>query len=70
MKKIYLRNLGIIIYFILFKEYPYKRKREIDLIKEINSGKALKLSDNKNLKELLSKMLKRYKWENKLERIF
>ena len=61
-------SLGIIIYYMLFKEYPYKGKGEIELLKDINSGKVLKLSDNEKLNDLLNKMLKidkneRISWE-------
>ena len=65
-------SLGIIIYYMLFKEYPYKGKGEIELLyellKDINSGKVLKLSDNEKLNDLLYKMLKinineRISWE-------
>ena len=53
---------------MLFKEYPYKGKGEIELLKDINSGKVLKLSDNDKLNDLLYKMLKinineRISWE-------
>jgi serine/threonine protein kinase len=61
-------SLGIIIYYMLFKEYPYKGKGEIELLEDINSGKVLKLSDNEKLNDLLNKMLKidlneRISWE-------
>ena len=61
-------SLGIIIYYMLFKEYPYKGKGEIELLKDINSGKVLKLSNNEKLNDLLNKMLKidkneRISWE-------
>ena len=61
-------SLGIIIYYMLFKEYPYKGRREYELLKDINSGKVLKLSDNEKLNDLLNKMLKidkneRISWE-------
>ena len=58
-------SLGIIIYYMLFKEYPYKGKGEIELLEDINSGKVLKLSNNEKLNDLLNKMLK----INKNERI-
>ena len=53
---------------MLFKEYPYKGKGEIELLKDINSGKDLNLSDNEKLNDLLNKMLKidlneRISWE-------
>jgi len=61
-------SLGIIIYYMLFKEYPYKGEGEIELLEDINSEKALKLSDNEELNDLLNKMLKikineRISWE-------
>ena len=41
-------SLGIIIYFMLFKEYPYNGRNELLLMKDITSNKKLKLSeDNK-----------------------
>ena len=60
-------NLGIIIYYILFNEYPYKGKNEFELIKDINSGKKLKKCDNNDLNDLINKMLcidlnKRISW--------
>ena len=51
-------SLGIIIYFMLNKEYPYNGKTEVLLLKEINSNKKLKLSNNDKLNDLLKKMLK------------
>ena len=61
-------SFGIIIYYMLFKEYPYKGKGEIELLEDINSGKVLKLSNNEKLNDLLNKMLKidlneRISWE-------
>ena len=61
-------SLGIIIYFMLFKEYPYTGKNEILLIKDIMSNKNLKLSEDNNLNDLINKMLKinaneRISWE-------
>ena len=35
-------SLGIIIYYLLFKEYPYEGKSEIFLYEDINSGKEAK----------------------------
>ena len=51
-------SLGIIIYYMLFKEYPYNGKGEIELLKEIESNKELKKCDNEKLNDLLNKMLK------------
>ena len=49
-------SLGIIIYYMLFKEYPYNSKNEYQIIKEIESNKQLKSIDNKELDDLIKKM--------------
>ena len=51
-------SIGIIIYFMYFKEYPYIGKNELMLFKDINSGKKLKSIENKELNDLLNKLLK------------
>ena len=51
-------SLGIIIYFMLNKEYPYNGKNEVLLLKDINSNKKLKLNNDDKLNNLLIKMLK------------
>ena len=51
-------SLGIIIYFMLNKEYPYNGQNELLLFNDINSGKRLKLSNNDKLNDLINKMLK------------
>ena len=61
-------SLGIIIYYLLFKEYPYNGKNELMLFKDINSGKKLKKCENEELNDLINKMLKinineRISWE-------
>ena len=48
-------SLGIIIYYMLFKEYPYNGKTEFQIIKEIESNKQLKPIDNKELDDLIKK---------------
>ena len=50
-------NLGIIIYYLLFKEYPYKGKNEFQLLKDIKSKKVLKLSEDNNLNDLMNRMI-------------
>ena len=62
-------NLGIIIYYLLFKEYPYKGKNEFQLLKDIKSKKILKLSEDNNLNDLMNRMIcidlnKRISWED------
>ena len=52
--------LGIIIYYLCFKEYPYNGKNEDELLKDIKSNKKLeKLEkfDNEELKDLMKKLL-------------
>ena len=51
-------SLGIIIYFMLFKKYPYQGKNEIQLFDDIMSEKHLELIEDKNLNDLINKMLK------------
>ena len=62
-------SLGILIYYMLFKEYPYNGTNEYQILKEIESNKQLKLSDDQKLNDLLGKMLKvnvneRISWED------
>ena len=62
-------SLGIIIYYMLFNEYPYKGDTEFQLNNDIHSNKKLKKIDNKELDDLISKMLiidfnKRISWND------
>ena len=62
-------SLGVIIYYLLFKEYPYKGESEILLYNDIISGKELKKSNNNELNDLLNKMIcidlnKRISWND------
>ena len=62
-------NLGIIIYYLLFKEYPYKGNTEIQLLNDIKSKKILKLSEDNNLNDLMNRMIcidlnQRISWED------
>ena len=43
---------------MLFKEYPYNGKNEYQIIKQINSNKKLKHSGEKELDDLINRMLK------------
>ncbi len=43
---------------MLNKEYPYNGKNEVLLLKDINSNKELKLSNDDKLNDLIKKMLK------------
>ena len=51
-------KLGIIIYYLLFKEFPYNGKNNNEILNDIKSNKQLKLSNNEELNDLLRKMLK------------
>ena len=62
-------SLGIIIYYLLFKEYPYNGKSEMLLYEDINSGKELKKTDDNDLNDLLKRMIcidlnKRISWND------
>ena len=46
-------SLGIIIYYLLFKEYPYNRNGEYKILQDINSNKKLKKCNNEELNALL-----------------
>jgi len=49
-------SLGVIIYYMLFKEYPYNGN-EYHIIKEIESKKPLKTINNNELDNLIKQML-------------
>jgi len=51
-------SLGILIYYMLFKEYPFNGKNKVIEYNEIISGKKLKLINDKDLDDLMNKMLK------------
>ena len=51
-------SLGIVIYYMTFKEYPYKGRNEFLLYKDILSNKTLKKNNDDDLNDLISKMLK------------
>ena len=51
-------SLGTIIYYMLFKEYPYTGQIEYQILNDIQSNKELKYCDNEKLNDLLNKMLK------------
>ena len=62
-------SLGIIIYFMLHKKYPYNGKNEYLLLQDINLSKKLKISNDDKLNNLIYKMLKinineRISWED------
>ena len=62
-------SLGVIIYYMLFKEYPFNGKVEYQIIKDIESNKQLKEIKDEDLKDLVHKMLsinenERISWED------
>ena len=65
-------SLGIIIYYMLFKEYPYNGK---NIHEQIISNKQLKKTNNEELNDLFKKMLiinvnERISWEKYFEHPF
>ena len=61
--------MGIIIYYMSFKEYPFKGRNEFQIYKMIESNPVLKKSNDDDLNDLISKMLKinkaeRISWDN------
>jgi len=67
-------SLGIIIYFLLFKEYPYNGN-EYSIIQQINENKKLKDIDDNELNDLVKRMLNsnindRINWEDYFEHSF
>ena len=62
-------SLGIIIYYMAFKEYPYNGKNEVLILNSITSNPILKKTNDDDLNDLISKMLKinkaeRISWDN------
>ena len=67
-------SLGIIIYYLYFKEYPYNGG-EYNIIKQIKQKKKLKNINNKELDDLIKKMLnpninERISWNNYFQHPF
>ena len=62
-------SLGILIYFLKFKEYPFKGKSKADILKKIiENENELKKSNNPDLNDLIEKLLaidpdQRITWE-------
>ena len=70
-------SLGVIIYYLLFKKYPYEGNSEFALLRDIDSKKNLGLDKikNNNLKDLINKMLKikleeRLSWDEYFNHFF
>ena len=52
-------NLGILIYYILLREYPYTERNEFRLLNSIRENNLeFKIEENKDIEELIKKMLK------------
>ena len=61
-------SLGILIYYLLFQNYPYNGT-EYEIMKQIESNKQLNIINDKLLDDLVKKMLepnknKRINWED------
>ncbi len=68
-------SLGILIYYLIFKEYPYNGKGEVQILKDIKSNKKLKKINDDDLNDLLNKMLKvnlneRISWDDYFNHCF
>ena len=68
LSKSVLWSLGILIYYMTFKEYPYYGDNEYKLFEDIKSGKNLQSIENQELNDLMNKLLKievseRLSWE-------
>ena len=55
--KVDIWSLGIIIYYLIFNEYPYTGETEFKFIKDIHSNKPLKIINDNELNDLVKKML-------------
>ena len=51
-------SLGILIYYMYFKKYPYNGKNQIMLYNDITSNKQLESIKNDELNDLMNKLLK------------
>ena len=59
LRKSDLWSIGIIIYYLYFKEYPFNGKNKSELFIDINSDKLLNEIDNTKLNDLMNKLLKK-----------
>jgi serine/threonine protein kinase len=50
-------SLGVLIYYMINREYPFNGITEYLIVKSIEEGLKLKLTKNKNLNDLIQKML-------------
>ena len=51
-------SIGIIIYYIYFKKYPFNGINEFKLFKDIISKKKIEIIENEELNDLMNKLLK------------
>ncbi len=68
-------SLGVTIYYMLFRDYPFQGDTEMMLFNNIKNNKNIKSSGNNLLDDLLSKMLcfnvlKRIDWNKYFEHVF
>ena len=58
--KIDLYSLGVILYYLIFNEYPYYGKNEIQILIQIQNKKPIKKTGLESLDDLLEKLLKEF----------
>ena len=68
-------SIGIIIYYMYFREYPFYGNNEIMLLNDINSGKKFKKIEDEELNDLINQLLRikveeRISWENYFDHPF
>ena len=68
-------SLGVIIYYLCFKEFPYKGKTSEDILKEIEKNNSRKKTNFNELDDLICKLLtvdkeKRLTWEQYFNHAF
>ncbi len=52
-------SVGVLIYFLIKGSYPFNGKRDIVILREIDNGIDLNISDDKDLNDLLKKTLEK-----------
>ena len=70
-------SLGVIIYTLLFREYPFKGNNEAEILKsiQVNGNNLLKKTENSKLNDLISKLLiedpkRRITWDQYFNHLF
>ena len=68
-------SLGIIIYVLYFKEFPYKGETEFEILNNIKKGQIFKKTSDRSLDDLLKNLLnenikERYNWNQYFKHSF